>query len=204
MVRGALSQLPPPQSLGDLHPTLRGVKGPTGFDQNRVPFAERKVHLTNCFLPDSATSHSPYLESATGIISDDLKEIGAFTQQDLAITVFNTPIGRDLDDSSGDESIIYKWINVITQQPVHGEAATFFLGTIQILDFGLRGISALSVLAHRNGDGTGVRIIIVRTFKGTNNKVGYKLELFTRDSEHAVKYAVNWLKEPGPKLVRTR
>ena len=38
---------------------------------------------------------------------------------------------------------------------------------------------------------------------GTNAEVGYKPEIFDRDAEHAVKYAVDWVKEHGPKLVKT-
>src|SRR6201999_2635277 len=34
-------------------------------------------------------------------------------------------------------------------------------------------------------------------------EVGYKPELFDRDSEHAVKFAVDWVKEHGPKLIKT-
>lgn len=37
-------------------------------------------------------------------------------------------------------------------------------------------------------------MIIAGAFKGTNNDVRYKPELLDRDSKHAVKYAVNWLK----------
>ncbi|KAG0643705.1 hypothetical protein HOY80DRAFT_1032120 [Tuber brumale] len=58
-------------------------------------------------------------------------------------------------------------------------------------------------LVHWEADGTGVRIIIVGTSEGTDNKVGYKPDLFDRDPEHVVKYGVCWLKEHGLKLVRT-
>ena len=47
-------------------------------------------------------------------------------------------------------------------------------------------------------------MIIAGAFKGTNNDVHYKPKLFDRDSKHAVKYAVNWLKGHGTQLVRTK
>ena len=72
-----------------------------------------------------------------------------------------------------------------------------------ILDFGPGGISGLGVLTNRNKDGTGVRIILAGTMDGTNTEVGYKPEIFDRDAEHAVKYAVDWVKQHGPKLART-
>ena len=38
---------------------------------------------------------------------------------------------------------------------------------------------------------------------GTNAEVGYKPEIFDRDEEHAVKYAIDWVKEHGPRLLKT-
>ena len=73
----------PPQSLYGLNLSLRKVKAPTGLDQNRVPFTERKVRFTNRFLPISAPFHSPYLESATVIILANLKGIKAFSRDVL-------------------------------------------------------------------------------------------------------------------------
>jgi len=180
----------PPQSLHGLNLSLRKVKAPTGLDQNRVPFTERKVRFTNRFLPISAPFYSPYLESVTGIILGD-----------LSIPVFHTFTGQDLRDGSADEPIISELVNMITQQPVQRETAPVFPRATNILDLGPGGISGLGVLTHRNKDVTGVRIIIAGAFEGTNNEVGYKPEQFDRDSEHAVKYSVNWLKEHGPKLV---
>ncbi|PUU76797.1 hypothetical protein B9Z19DRAFT_1129225 [Tuber borchii] len=92
---------------------------------------------------------------------------------------------------------------MITQPPANGETGKVLLGATKILDLGPGGISGLGVLTHRNKDGTGVCKIITDTFERINNEVGYKLELFDRDSDHGVKYAVNWLKEHGPKLVWT-
>lgn len=194
----------PPQSLYGLNLSLRKVKAPTGLDQNRVPFTERKVRFTNRFLPISAPFHSPYLESATAIILHDLEGIRTFTRDALAIPVYHTSTGEDLRHGSGHPSVIAELVSMITEQAVHWEAATVFPKATHILDFGPGGVSGLGVLTHRNKDGTGVRIIIAGAFEGTNNEVGYKPELFDRDDEHAVKYAVNWLEQHGPKLVRTK
>jgi fatty acid synthase subunit beta, fungi type len=193
----------PPQSLYGLNLSLRKVKAPAGLDQNRVPFTERKVRFINRFLPISAPFHSPYLKSATGIILEDLKDITSFTRKDLAIPVYSTSSGEDLQNSSDEASIIPELVTMITQLQVHWEAATVFPNATHILDFGPGDVSGLGVLTHRNKDGTGVRIIIAGAVEGINNKVGYKPELFDRDDK-AVKYAVNWLKQHGPKLVRTK
>jgi fatty acid synthase subunit beta len=71
------------------------------------------------------------------------------------------------------------------------------------LDFGPGGISGLGVLTSRNKDGTGVRVILAGAIDGTIPEVGYKPELFDRDEEHAVKYAIDWVKEHGPRLIKT-
>ncbi|RAL60289.1 hypothetical protein DID88_000067 [Monilinia fructigena] len=118
----------PPISLYGLNLQLRKVKAPTGLDQTRIPFTERK----------------------------------------------------------------FQW-----------EKATVFPNATHVLDFGPGGVSGLGVLTSRNKDGTGVRVILAGTVNGTVPEVGYKPELFDRDEEHAVKYAVDWVKEHGPKLVKT-
>ena len=88
----------PPKFLHSLNLSRRKVKVPTGLDQNFAPFTERKVRFANSFLPISALFHSPYLQPATGIILDDLKEIEAFTRQDLVIPIFYTSTDPDLYD----------------------------------------------------------------------------------------------------------
>lgn len=46
-------------------------------------------------------------------------------------------------------------------------------------------------------------MLLAGAIDGTHTEVGYKPELFDRDEEHAVKYAVDWVKEHGPKLIKT-
>ena len=59
------------------------------------------------------------------------------------------------------------------------------------------------VLTSRNKEGTGVHVILAGSIHGTITEVGYKSELFDRDEEHAIKYATDWVKEFGPRLVET-
>ena len=65
----------PPISLYGLNLQLRKVKAPTGLDQTRIPFTERKVRFVNRFLPITAPFHSKYLADATEHIDEDLKDI---------------------------------------------------------------------------------------------------------------------------------
>lgn len=194
----------PPQSLYGLNLSLRKVKAPTGLDQNRVPFTERKVRFAYRFLPISAPFHSPYLTSAAEIIDQDLKGILTFSRQGLGIPLYETHEGKDVRIEKGSDNILPELVRMITVLPVHWEKATIFPSATHILDFGPGGTSGLGVLTHRNKDGTGVRVILAGAIEGVNTEVGYKPELFDRDEAHAVQYAVNWVKEHGPKLVKTK
>ena len=191
----------PPISLYGLNLRLRKVKAPTGLDQTRIPFTDRKVRFVNRFLPITSPFHSTYLSEATKHIQDDLKDI-SFGMKDLGIAVFNTATGLDLREE-GEENVVPAIVRMITQDPVNWEKATAFPKATHVVDFGPGGISGLGVLTSRIKDGTGVRIILAGAIDGTNTEVGYKTELLDRDEQNAIIYAVNWVKEHGPRLVRT-
>jgi fatty acid synthase subunit beta len=191
----------PPISLYGLNVRLRKVKAATGLDQNRVPFTQRKVRFVNRFLPITAPFHSQYLVSAYDRILEDLEDVVDISAKSLAIPVFHTKTGEDLREL-GDKSIVPALVRMITHDAVNWEQATVFPGATHILDFGPGGISGLGVLTNRNKDGTGVRVILAGEMDGTNAEVGYKPELFDRD-EHSVKFAVDWVKEHGPRLTQT-
>ncbi|OBW69814.1 MAG: Uncharacterized protein AUREO_001380 [Aureobasidium pullulans] len=191
----------PPMSLYGLNLRLRKVKAPTGLDQTRIPFTDRKVRFVNRFLPITAPFHSKYLSEADTHLQQDLKDI-VIPSSDLGIPLFDTNTGKDISQVSAD-NIVPQLVRMITQDSVNWETATVFPRATHVLDFGPGGISGLGVLTNRNKDGTGVRVILAGTMDGTNAEVGYKPEIFDRDAEHAVKYAVDWVKEHGPKLART-
>ncbi|KAJ9137269.1 Fatty acid synthase subunit beta [Pleurostoma richardsiae] len=190
----------PPMSLYGLNLQLRKVKAPTGLDQTRIPYTERKVRFVNRFLPITAPFHSQYLADATRLIDEDLKNISIDANR-LGIPVFDTNTGKDIREEV-DGNIVPTLIRLITRDPVNWEKATVFAGATHILDFGPGGISGLGILTSRNKDGTGVRVILAGSVSGTITEVGYKPELFDRDEENAVKFAIDWVKEFGPKLVK--
>jgi fatty acid synthase subunit beta, fungi type len=191
----------PPESLCGLNSQLRKVKAPTGLDQTRIPYTERKVRFVNRFLPITAPFHSKYLAAATDLIDEDLEDV-VIDSNDLGISVFDTNTGKDIrEEVQG--NIVPTLIRLITRDPVNWEKATYFKQATHVLDFGPGGISGLGILTSRNKEGTGVRVILAGSINGTVTEVGYKPELFDRDDEHAVKYAVDWVKEFGPRLVKT-
>ncbi|PWY85638.1 fatty acid synthase beta subunit [Aspergillus eucalypticola CBS 122712] len=189
----------PPLSLYGLNLRLRKVKAPTGLDQNRVPYTQRKVRFVNRFLPITAPFHSQYLYPAYDRILEDLEDI-EIPAGSLAIPVFDTKSGSDLS-KSGEANVVPALVRMITHDAVNWEQATVFSGATHIVDFGPGGISGLGVLTNRNKDGTGVRVVLAGAMDGTNAEVGYKPELFDRD-EHSVQYAIDWVKEYGPRLVK--
>ena len=191
----------PPISLYGLNLRLRKVKAPTGLDQTRIPFTERKSRFVNRFLPITSPFHSTYLNEAYKHIMEDLKEV-EISVKDLAIPLFNTATGVDVRQE-GEDNTVPALVRMITEDPVNWDKATIFPKATHIVDFGPGGISGLGVLTSRIKEGTGVRVILSGALDGTNTEVGYKTELFDRDSEHAVKYAVDWVKEHRPKLVKT-
>jgi len=191
----------PPISLHGLNLRLRKVKAPTGLDQTRVPYTERKVRFVHRFLPITAPFHSHLLHDAFDKILQDVKDV-KMSARSLTIPVYDTNTGEDLRQSDSD-NIVSDLVRMITRDPVNWEQATTFQDATHILDFGPGGISGLGVLTKRNKDGTGVHVILAGAMDGTNTEVGYKPEIFDRDEEHAVKYAVNWVKEHGPKLIKT-
>lgn len=191
----------PPISLYGLNLRLRKVKAPTGLDQTRIPYTERKLRFASRFLPITAPFHSAYLASAYDHILKDLEHM-SISSADLGIAVYDTNTGKDLRES-GASNVIPAIVKMITSDRVEWPKATAFPGATHMLDFGPGGISGIGVLTNRNKDGSGVRTILAGTMDSTNSEVGYKSELFDRDAEHAVKYAPNWLAEHGPRLAKT-
>lgn len=190
----------PPISLYGLNLRLRKVKAPTGLDQTRIPFTDRKVRFVNRFLPITAPFHSSYLHEANKNAIQDLEAI-KLSRKSLGVPVFDTGSGVNMREQEA-ENIVPSLVRLITEKPVNWERATVCQGATHIVDFGPGGISGLGVLTNRNKDGTGVRVILAGAMDGTNGEIGYKTELFDRDEEHAVKYAVDWVKEHGPRLVK--
>ncbi|CDH17161.1 probable Fatty acid synthase subunit beta [Zygosaccharomyces bailii ISA1307] len=192
----------PPQSLYGLNLTLRKAKAPSGLDQSRIPYGERKLKFFNRFLPVASPFHSHLLSPAKPFIAEDLARYGIeFKQDDLKIPVYDTYSGEDMRNEKG--SLAQRITDCIITLPVKWELTTKF-ETSHILDFGPGGASGLGVLTHRNKDGTGVRVIVAGTLENNmEDDYGFKQEVFDVTS-NGVKRNANWLKEFHPKLVKNK
>lgn len=112
----------PPISLYGLNVRLRKSKAPTGLDQTRIPFTERKIRFVNRFLPITCPFHSIYLGEAVKHIEEDLKDI-KISSKDLEISVYDTDSGEDIG-GRGDVNVVPSLVRMITQKPVNWEVAT--------------------------------------------------------------------------------
>ena len=191
----------PPMALYGLNLRLRSIKAPIDADQTRIPFSQRKPHFINQFLPISAPFHSPYLSGAVQALQEDLKEI-TVAANELEIPVYSTFSGKDIRaETEGKTNIVPSLVKMICQDPVIWEKAIAMPKATHILDFGPGNVG----LTSRIKEGTGVRIILANsTTNGTSStEVGFKHEIFARNAED-VKYATDWAKEYGPKLLRRK
>lgn len=85
----------PPRALYGLVTSLRKVKAPSGLDQSKIPFSQRKPVFSMRFLVVNVPYHSKYLEGATKkVFEEDLGGEELWTPKDLGIPVYNTETGR--------------------------------------------------------------------------------------------------------------
>ena len=192
----------PPQSLYGLNLALRAAKATAGLDQARIPYSERKLKISNRFLPVAAPFHCQLMIPAHGLVVKDLKESGlAYNNKDIKIAVYDTFSGDDLRECT--ENTTERIVDCIIRLPVMWVTSTKFQST-HILDFGPGGASGLGILTHRNKEGTGVRIIIAGDIGiNANDDFGFKQELFDTTA-NGLKRNLNWLKEFHPTLIKNK
>lgn len=192
----------PPESLSGLNLNLRNSKAPSGLDQSRIPYSQRRLKFSSRFLPIHSPFHSSLLAPATPRILNDFKNSGLeFDQSKMSIPVFDTFNGNDLRKHKG--SLAARIVECINTLTVNWEIATDFEAT-HLIDFGPGGVSGLGVLTHKNKEGTGARIIVAGVLEESkkDSEYGFKQELFD-NRESSLTYAQNWLAEFKPKLIKT-
>ncbi|KAI9021639.1 fatty acid synthase [Phycomyces nitens] len=189
----------PPQSLYGLNLSLRKLKAPTGLDQSRIPFSERKIKFSSRFLSITAAFHSSYIKHTVPTIVKDVERHNLrFNAKDLKMPVFATDTGADMSSSS---DLTLDLIKLICCLPVHWEKAIAIKGLKHIIDFGPGGTSGIGGLTYRNKEGTGVQIVLAGALEGNNRDLSYKADLFDADLR-AVTYSQDWAEVFQPKLVK--
>ncbi|KAI1414020.1 fatty acid synthase beta subunit [Hypoxylon sp. FL1857] len=193
----------PPMALYGLNVQLRKVKAAENADESRIPFSQRKLHITNKFLPITAPFHTPYLRSAVEILQEDLRET-KISPKELAIPVYSTFTGKDIrDELQEKEDIVPSLVRMICQDPVHWDKAIAMADATHILDFGPGRTAGVAGLTSRIKDGTGARVILATNITNpTHPEIGCKHEIFARKTSDLT-YGANWAKQYGPKLIKT-
>ena len=83
----------PARALHGLVNSLRKVRAPSGLDQSKIPFSQRKPVFSVRFLVVGVPYHSEYLNGTTDQLLEDLEE-ELWQPRDLKIPVFNTEDGN--------------------------------------------------------------------------------------------------------------
>ena len=84
----------PARALYGLVTSLRKVRAPSGVDQSKTPYSQRKPVFSVRFLVVNVPYHSTYLKGATEeMFEDDLETEELWSPKDLAIPVFHTENG---------------------------------------------------------------------------------------------------------------
>lgn len=83
----------PARALHGLVTNLRKVRAPSGSDQSKIPFSQRKPVFSVRFLVVGVPYHSDYLRGVTDTVVDEDLEEELWEPSDLKIPVFNTETG---------------------------------------------------------------------------------------------------------------
>jgi fatty acid synthase subunit alpha len=85
----------PPKALYGLVTSLRKVRAPSGLDQSKIPFSQRKPVFSIRFLAVGVPYHSTYLVDAVDkMLKTDLKGEELWKASELAIPVYHTESGK--------------------------------------------------------------------------------------------------------------
>lgn len=92
----------PSRALYGLVTHLRKVRAPSGLDQSKTPFSQRKPVFSVRFLVVGVPYHSKYLADVADEVMDDLEGKELWSKEDLAIPVYHTENGMCA------QSVIYR------------------------------------------------------------------------------------------------
>jgi fatty acid synthase subunit alpha, fungi type len=98
----------PPRALFGLVTSLRKIRAPSGADQSKVQFSQRKPVFSVRYLPVSIPYHSEYLADAPEeMIDEDLEREELWKVEELAIPVYSTADGKNSLRSIYLDSLFY-------------------------------------------------------------------------------------------------
>ncbi|EMR70105.1 putative fatty acid synthase subunit protein [Eutypa lata UCREL1] len=193
-----------PRSLCGLALRLVANGQPTGKDQSRVPFSQRKPTVACQFLPISAPFHTPHLSAPAQRAKDRfataeyISKTGFLTVDDLGVPLFHTETGRDVRDAyKGSTPLAEVLIDAVTTKKVDWPKSLWMARIKQDREYQRPSVShmvvlgdgRLSTLIHQNVDGLGIRVIDGTSLQpqgGVDDNsmaIGSRSELFNRALE---------------------
>ena len=101
----------PSRALYGLVTHLRKVRAPSGLDQSKIPFSQRKPVFSVRFLVIGFPYHSKYLENVADEVMEDLESKELWTKEDLAIPVYHTENG-ELGTPSLCKTVLIVWVRL--------------------------------------------------------------------------------------------
>ncbi|CUA68512.1 fatty acid synthase subunit beta, fungi type [Rhizoctonia solani] len=183
----------PPRALYGLVTALRKVRAPSGLDQSKVPFSQRKAVFNVRFLVVGVPYHSHYLDGTTEKVLADLGE-ELWDAKELGIAVYHTETGADLRELS--TSVTRSLCEQVLSLPIQWTKATAFPDSAtHAIDFGPGGLSGIGPLTARGLEGRGVRVVIV----GEKGKNGAEIYDSTKPEPRG---EISWSEKWTPRLVR--
>ncbi|KAH7093843.1 hypothetical protein BKA62DRAFT_761063 [Auriculariales sp. MPI-PUGE-AT-0066] len=144
----------PARALFGLVTALRQIRAPSGLDQTRVPFSQRKPTFSIRYFTVGVPYHSEYLAGATRKVFDtDLDGQELWTADDLVIPVYHTETETSLTQLLCDQ--IFTLLIHCSKATAIPEDAT------HAIDFGPGALSGIGGLTARNWEGRGIRTIVI-------------------------------------------
>ncbi len=201
-----------PESLHLLREALRKDEVAANESQSRIPYSKRKLELVWNYFPVGAPFHTKtYMASVPEKLAADMHRLGIeFDPAQMKVPVYSTFDGSNLQDhkskTDSSRSLLRALIDMQSVQPVYWQKATEKLdgkhGVTHLLGFG-PGDPTVSIeaITARNMEGTGVQAVMAGTLLSTES-IQDKTAFYDTNTK-AVKRAVDWKGQYGPKLVRT-
>ncbi|ORY03898.1 hypothetical protein K493DRAFT_311577 [Basidiobolus meristosporus CBS 931.73] len=190
-----------PESLWSLNRALNKIKANPEKKETKITYSKRLKNFTTRFMPVTIPAHNELLRPATIVIAQDAEFFGlSFRKEDIAIPVFSIDTGVDMREC---DAITNYLIDQVCVNRVHWQKATNINGITHVVDFGPGGVSGAGMLTHRNKEGHGVLVLLAGMLVSTNADLKCKAAVYNTSVDQ-MRVGVNWAKEFGPKLVRTR
>ncbi|KAJ2872364.1 fatty acid synthase alpha subunit Lsd1 [Coemansia aciculifera] len=181
---------------------LRSESADTDQDQSRIPYSLRKPVIIAQFMTTTAPYHCLLLEPLIDkVYAMSVEKKWVLRSEHMQIEVRATDDGHDIRTEA---DLTMYLLHSMLVLPVNWPLITQHPGITHIADFGPGSLSGFGLIAYKNIEGLGIPVVCAGALVSRSSKpyLGSKADLYKTDLAN-VTAVPNWLKEFGPKLVRT-